>query len=275
MSWTVRAASRARRARWPPRVDRVEGPKPGEDRLHGVDPIAARLGDAVEEVGRALVGALDADIGIAGDGGAIAGHGACHVLVGGPLERPAAHQGAGCSRTPPTARPSGIPRRGLLDARPGPAPGRPRARLRLAARDADDPERVPTSYPSGEPSSSTQFLDGRPHYIPPAHTRSLAPSPSFEWRVDVEILGMGSVCVVPVDGWWKRLVLALLQSHTHSRHADAVPDKRRNCPGIPGRSQALREWCVSRRKLLEDEHRRSLEPGERRCSGVEGRPRIN
>ena len=29
------------------------------------------------------------------------------------------------------------------------------------------------------------------------------------------------ICVVLGDGWWKTLVLALLQSHTNSRHADA------------------------------------------------------
>ena len=69
-------------------VHRVVGAKAAEDRLHGVDAVAARLGDAVEQLRRPLVGALDADVGVAGDGRPVARHGARHVLVGRPLERP-------------------------------------------------------------------------------------------------------------------------------------------------------------------------------------------
>ena len=67
-------------------VHRVVGTKPAEDRLHGVDAIAARLGHPVENRGRTLVVALDADVGIAGDGRPVAGHGARHVFVAGALK---------------------------------------------------------------------------------------------------------------------------------------------------------------------------------------------
>ena len=52
--------------------------------------------------------------------------------------------------------------------------------------------------------------------------RELSPSPICNSQVEVKSGEWMVICVVLGDGWWKTPVLALLQSHTNSRHADAA-----------------------------------------------------
>ena len=67
-------------------VHGVVGPEAAEDRLHELDAVAARLGDALDsEDGRWSLCSI-VDVGVAGDDRAVARHGARDVLVRGAQE---------------------------------------------------------------------------------------------------------------------------------------------------------------------------------------------